>query len=63
MTRIAARLSDLGYSHIMMRDDLLLQWLSTEDENVQSRVSNFLRYRLRPIQSENGYALYEILPE
>ena len=58
---IADQLTNLGYSHLVVHNDLLQQWLETADAATQARVSNFARYRLRQLVLEKGYGLYEIV--
>ncbi len=58
---IADQLTNLGYSHLVVHNDLLQQWLETVDAETQARVSNFARYRLRQLVLEEGYGLYEIV--
>jgi len=58
---IADQLATLGYSHLVIRDDLFRQWLETADTATQARVANFTNYRLRQLVLEEGYGLYEIV--
>ena len=58
---IADQLTNLGYSHLVVHNDLLQQWLETTDAATQARVSNFARYRLRQLVLEKGVGLYEIV--
>jgi 4-amino-4-deoxy-L-arabinose transferase-like glycosyltransferase len=58
---IADQLTRLGYSHVIVHNDLLQQWLDTADAATQARVTNFARYRLRRLVLEQGYGLYEII--
>jgi len=58
---IADQLTRLGYSHLIVHNDLLQKWLDTADAATQARVANFARYRLRRLVLEKGYGLYEII--
>lgn len=58
---IADRLSQLGYSHLVVRADLFRQWLDGTDPGTRARVQNFVNYRLHELVLEQGYGLYEIV--
>jgi len=58
---IAEQLTTLGYSHLVIRNDLFRQWLETAGTETQARVANFTNYRLGQLVLEEGYGLYEIV--
>jgi hypothetical protein len=58
---IADQLTKLGYSHLVVHNGLLQQWLETTDAATRARVANFASYRLRRLVLEEGYGLYEIV--
>lgn len=58
---IADQLTQFGYSHLVIHNDLFRQWLETADTATQARVANFANYRLRQLVLEGGYGLYEIV--
>jgi 4-amino-4-deoxy-L-arabinose transferase-like glycosyltransferase len=58
---IADQLTELGYSHIVVHNDLLQQWLETTDAATQAHVNEFAGTRLRRLVLEGGYGLYEII--
>ena len=61
---IAERLTELGYSHLVIRRDLFQQWLDRIDPHTRARVEDFLIHRLDELIIEKGYGLYEIkVPE
>jgi 4-amino-4-deoxy-L-arabinose transferase-like glycosyltransferase len=58
---IAERLTQLGYSHLVVRTDLFRAWLEGSDPETRARVEDFTRYRLKELVIEQGYGLYEII--
>jgi 4-amino-4-deoxy-L-arabinose transferase-like glycosyltransferase len=58
---IAERLTQLGYSQLVIHNGLLQQWLDSAEPEYRARVTNFRRYRLRQLVLEGGYGLYEIV--
>ncbi len=58
---IAERLTQLGYTHLVVRADLFRQWLDGSDPEIRVRVENFTRFRLEELVNEQGYGLYEIV--
>ncbi len=60
--RIADRLLELGYSHIVVHGGLFRQWLATTDEHTAARVNAFANQRLRELIVEADFGLYEIRP-
>jgi 4-amino-4-deoxy-L-arabinose transferase-like glycosyltransferase len=58
---IADQLTELGYSHLVVHNDLLQQWLETTDAATQARVNRFARVGLQRLVLEGGYGLYEIV--
>jgi len=58
---IAERLLDLGYTHLVVRDDLFRQWLAMTDAAVQARVHDFALDCLRQLELREGYGLYQIV--
>jgi hypothetical protein len=60
--RIADRLLELGYSHIVVHRGLLRQWLATTDERTAARVNAFANQRLQKLIVEADFGLYEIRP-
>jgi 4-amino-4-deoxy-L-arabinose transferase-like glycosyltransferase len=59
---IAARLLELGYSHIVVHTGLFRQWLTSTDKATAKRVNAFTETRLRELLFEGGFGLYEITP-
>ena len=58
---MAERLVQLGYSHLVVRTDLFLQWLDGTDPDMRKRVEDFTGYRVKELLIEGGYGLYEIV--
>jgi len=58
---IARRLLDLGYTHLVVRDDLFRLWLASTDPAVQARVQEFALERLRQLELEEGFGLFQII--
>jgi 4-amino-4-deoxy-L-arabinose transferase-like glycosyltransferase len=57
---IAERLTELDYSHLVIRRDLFQQWLERIDPDTRARVDRFISNRLEELVIEKGYGLYEI---
>lgn len=58
---IAETLTRLGYTHLLIRNDLFDQWVSNADEAIQARVADFAGNRLKLLVIEEGYGLYEVV--
>ncbi|MDH3862588.1 MAG: glycosyltransferase family 39 protein [Gammaproteobacteria bacterium] len=60
---IADRLLGLGYSHIVVHTGLFRQWLGSTDERTAARVNAFADERLKQLLFDDGFGLYEIMPQ
>ena len=59
---IADRLKTLGYTHIVTNNHMFGQWLNTASAETRQKVAEFAANRIRELEVEGVYGLYEILP-